>query len=97
MAISTLTDPRATKAAHTDELVQLQPWATHRPVSLPSAGEARRRMELVNTATSDVYLAAGSPARGAADPATDLTGIAAQDIDGDLRASSAELGADEIQ
>jgi hypothetical protein len=46
--------------------------------------------------TGDLHISATSPARGAADPASDLTGIAARDIDGDARTSPADLGADEV-
>lgn len=35
-----------------------------------------------------------SPAIGAADPAAELTGIAARDLDGDARTRPADIGAD---
>lgn len=37
-----------------------------------------------------------APARNAADPAAVLAGLAARDIDGDLRSTPADIGADEI-
>jgi Right handed beta helix region len=47
----------------------------------------------VNEAMPDLHLQAGSPARGKADPAADLTGVAARDIDGVARIAPADLGA----
>ncbi|HEX2686682.1 MAG TPA: hypothetical protein VHN14_08690 [Kofleriaceae bacterium] len=41
------------------------------------------------------HLGAGSPAIRNADPAADLTGMSARDIDGDLRISPADMGADQ--
>jgi hypothetical protein len=49
----------------------------------------------VAASTGDLHLRAGSPALGAADPATDLTGGAALDLDGDRRTHPADIGADE--
>lgn len=49
-----------------------------------------------NPAAGDLHLRAGSPALGAADPATDLTGGAALDADGDRRTNPADIGADEV-
>ena len=48
------------------------------------------------SATGDLHIQAGSPAAGAADPSSELTGLAAQDIDGDPRMAPADIGADEI-
>jgi hypothetical protein len=41
----------------------------------------------------DLHIASTSPARRAADPSSDLTGIAAHDIDGTPRMSPADIGA----
>ena len=49
-----------------------------------------------NAAAGDLHLMAGSPALGAADPASDLTGVAELDIDGDRRTGPADIGADEV-
>jgi len=49
-----------------------------------------------NATTGDLHLKAGSPALRGADPASSLTGVAERDIDGDLRTSPADLGADEV-
>jgi hypothetical protein len=48
-----------------------------------------------NTTTGDLHILPGSPAAGAADPGSDLTGVAAHDIDGDVRMNPADIGADE--
>lgn len=44
-------------------------------------------------ATGDLHLTSSSPVRGMADPAADLGGLAAQDIDGQTRVSRADMGA----
>lgn len=49
-----------------------------------------------NVAAGDLHLMPGSPALGAADPASDLTGPAALDVDGDRRTGPADIGADEV-
>lgn len=46
-----------------------------------------------NEATGDLHLQSASGARGKADPAADLTGISARDIDGIARVSPADIGA----
>ena len=51
---------------------------------------------LVNEQT-DPHLQTTSPARGAADPNADLTGLAAKDIDGQPRVKPADIGADQLQ
>lgn len=45
----------------------------------------------------NLHLTSASPARGAADPASDLTGVAATDIDGDMRVAPADIGADQYK
>jgi hypothetical protein len=49
-----------------------------------------------DAAAGDLHLMPGSPALGAADPASDLTGPAELDIDGDRRTGAADIGADEV-
>lgn len=51
----------------------------------------------VNEAKGDLHLQATSQARGKADPAADLTGLAAHDIDGDTRIAPADLGAYQVK
>jgi hypothetical protein len=46
----------------------------------------------VSEATGDLHLQSASPARGKADPASDLTGIAQRDIDGIARITPADIG-----
>jgi hypothetical protein len=48
-----------------------------------------------NPSQGDLHLLPMSPAIGAADPASDLTGIAARDLDGDIRTKPADIGADQ--
>ena len=50
----------------------------------------------VNTTTGDLHIMNGSPAMGAADPASDLPAPAARDMDGQPRNAPADIGADEI-
>jgi len=49
-----------------------------------------------DAANGDLHLMAGSPALKAADPASELTGPAMLDIDGDQRESPADMGADQV-
>jgi parallel beta helix pectate lyase-like protein len=51
----------------------------------------------IDAATGNVHLTATSPARGAGDPATDLNGIAALDLDGDQRTAPPDIGADQFK
>ena len=68
-----------------------------RPGTLPSgAGNSSMDPLFVDMTTGDLHVRAGSPALGAADPASDLTGPAELDIDGQRRASPADIGADEV-
>lgn len=67
------------------------------PGPLPAgAGNTSVDPMFVNPATGDLHLAAASPARGRADPSTDLTGATAVDLDGQPRTAPAEIGADEL-
>jgi hypothetical protein len=68
-----------------------------RPGSLPEgAGNSAQDPLFANTTTGDLHIAAASPARDAADPASDLTGIASRDIDDEPRTSPADIGADQV-
>jgi hypothetical protein len=68
-----------------------------RPGTLPSGtGNSSADPLFVNTTIGDLHLRAGSPALGAADPNSNLTGPAGRDIDGDPRTAPADIGADEV-
>jgi hypothetical protein len=68
-----------------------------RPGTLPGGtGNKADDPLFKNTTTGDLHILPGSPAAGAAAPGSDLTGIAARDIDGDIRMNPADIGADEI-
>lgn len=68
-----------------------------RPGALPpGAGNSSMDPLFVNSTTGDLHLRVGSPALGAADPNSDLTGLAERDLDGDARRSPADIGADEV-
>lgn len=68
------------------------------PGTLPSGtGNSSADPSFVEPATGNLHLQANSPARGAADPASDLTGVAALDIDGDPRTKPADIGADQVK
>jgi hypothetical protein len=72
-------------------------YSIARPGTMPpGAGNSNMDPLFANTTTGDLHVSAGSPALGAADPNSDLTGPAARDIDGDVRAAPADLGADEV-
>jgi hypothetical protein len=62
----------------------------------PGTGNSNMDPLFVNMTTGDLHLRAGSPALGAADPNTVLTGLAERDIDGDVRTAPADIGADEV-
>jgi Right handed beta helix region len=67
-----------------------------RPGPIPNgSGNSGGDPLFMNTTTGDLHLMATSPARGIADPSSNLTGVAAFDIDGDPRAHPADIGADE--
>jgi hypothetical protein len=67
------------------------------PGTLPAGGTNIARDPLFkNTLTGDLHIQAGSPAIRAAAPNSDITGSAARDIDGDVRVSPADVGADEL-
>lgn len=74
----------------------LHAYSIVRPGTLPpGTGNSSADPLFKDTTRSDLHLRPGSPALGAADPAADLTGPAARDIDGDRRVAPAALGADE--
>jgi hypothetical protein len=86
----------------TGNLEQVGGGCTHahsivRPGALP-AGPSNSASDpmFVNMASGNLHLKPDSPALGAADPASDLTGPAARDIDGQLRKAPADIGADEV-
>jgi hypothetical protein len=64
--------------------------------ALPGIGNSSMDPLFESPVQGDLHLMADSLARGAADPASDLTGLAEIDIDGDRRTSPADIGADEI-
>jgi hypothetical protein len=64
----------------------------------PGTGNGSADPLFVNTMTGDLHIQTGSPAIGAADPTSDVTGLTAVDIDGDSRPQgSADIGADEFK
>ncbi len=68
-----------------------------RPGALPpGTGNSSMDPQFVNTTMGDLHVRASSPALGAADPSSDLTGLAERDIDGEVRMSPADIGADEV-
>jgi hypothetical protein len=76
----------------------LHSYSMFRPGVVPTgAGNVDADPLFVNTTTGDLHLRAGSPALGAADPGSDLSGVAARDIDGQERVSPADMGADEVR
>jgi hypothetical protein len=76
----------------------LHAYSISRPGAVPAGtGNIASDPLFVDAATGNVHLQAGSPARGAGDPASDLAGIAALDIDGDMRATPPDMGADQFK
>lgn len=68
-----------------------------RPGTLPPGiGNSSIDPMFKDATAGDLHLMPGSPAQGGADPASDLTGPAEFDIDGDKRTSPADIGADEV-
>ncbi|HEX3476715.1 MAG TPA: right-handed parallel beta-helix repeat-containing protein [Kofleriaceae bacterium] len=69
-----------------------------RPGTLPpGTSNTSSDPAFVDAAKGDLHILPGSPARRAADPTSDLTGIASRDIDGDPRVAPADLGADQAK
>lgn len=76
----------------------LHAYSISRPGAVPTGtGNIATDPMFVDDAAGNLHLKAGSPARGAGDPASDLTGIAALDIDGDMRVSPPDIGADQFK
>ena len=68
-----------------------------RPGALPAGtGNSAADPLFVNTTTGDLHIQTSSPARAAADPSSNLTGVAAKDLDGDPRVAPADIGADQL-
>jgi hypothetical protein len=72
-------------------------YSIARPGTVPSgAGNGSADPLFVDTTTGDLHLQSSSPAKGGADPSSELTGVAAKDLDGDVRTSPADIGGDEL-
>lgn len=72
-------------------------YSIARPGSIPlGPSNSNRDPMFRNAAAGDLHLMPGSPALGAADPSSDLTGSAEFDIDEDKRTGPADMGADEV-
>jgi hypothetical protein len=72
-------------------------YSIARPGAVPTGvGNSGMDPLFVNIITGDLHVKPGSPALGAADPNSDLTGPASHDIDGDVRTTRADIGADEV-
>jgi hypothetical protein len=67
------------------------------PTAVTGSGNVNADPMFVDTTQNNFHLMPGSPARRAANPSTDLTGLAAHDIDGDPRTSPADMGADQVK
>lgn len=66
------------------------------PGTVPSGNSGSDPL-FVDAAKGDLHLQTTSPARGTADPNSDLTGIAAHDIDGTARTAPATIGAYQLK
>ena len=72
-------------------------YSIARPGSVPTGtGNSAADPLFADVNTGDLHIMATSPARSMADPNSNLTGLAARDIDGDARANPADIGADEV-
>jgi hypothetical protein len=72
-------------------------YSIARPGTVPTGtGNSSSDPMFVNTTTGDLHIQTESPAIGAADPSSDLSGVAAHDLDGQPRNSPADIGADEV-
>ena len=67
------------------------------PSAVPGIGNINADPMFVNAGQNNFHLMPGSPAQHAADPSAVLTGLASHDIDGDLRVSPADIGADQLK
>jgi hypothetical protein len=69
-------------------------YSIARPGSLPpGTGNGMSDPLFVDPGKGDLHLQPNSPARRAADPASDLTGVASHDVDGNARVAPADIGA----
>jgi len=66
------------------------------PLTTLVPGSGNRKDDPMLGGTGMWHLGTGSPAIRGADRQADLTGIAAKDIDGDLRTAPADMGADQV-
>jgi Right handed beta helix region len=64
------------------------------PLAIPVPGTGNKKDDPLLGGIGMWHLGTGSPAIGGADPQADLSGIAAKDIDGDMRVKAANMGAD---
>jgi hypothetical protein len=71
------------------------------PTDIPGVNDPGNTMHNINVdpmfvdEMADLHLTASSPVRGNGDPASDLSGIAAKDFDGELRVLPLDIGADQ--
>jgi len=69
-------------------------YSIARPGTMPpGAGNSATNPFFADPTKGDLHLQSTSPARRAADPGSDLTGVASHDIDGNVRATPADIGA----
>jgi hypothetical protein len=69
-------------------------YSIARPGALPTGtGNGISDPLFVDPTKGDLHLQSNSPARRAADPASDLTGLASHDIDENVRVAPADIGA----
>lgn len=66
------------------------------PASAPPQGTGNSKDDPKLTGDTDPHLQAQSSALGTANPSADISGIALRDIDGNTRASPADIGADYV-
>jgi hypothetical protein len=66
------------------------------PPAGPGTGNLTTDPMFANLAMGNLHIPATSPAHHAADPAADLTGIAAKDLDGVARTNPADIGAFQV-
>lgn len=87
-----------TSAAQADQFAGscTHTFSIMRPGSVPT-GDSGSDPLFVDPSKGDLHIATASPARGSADPGSDLTGIASHDIDGVARVSPADIGAYEFK
>jgi hypothetical protein len=89
-----------TPAAQPDQFTGpcMHAFSIMRPGTVPTvpAGNSGSDPLFLNPAMGDLHIPPASPARHAADPNSDLTGIASHDVDGVARVSPADIGAYEV-